>query len=275
METNDGNDDVPDGGIWALDEETFNIVLAKKELLRSLSKKLCLDLLAMDYDSLRRPLMSGLFASLYLYNHLDITENSILNINEQANLWFMKYHSQSIGLTEDYFVKQVGKSDCSSVVQTQVDQTLDDGANGSSVVEMVIAKISYIFDSGHRLLRRIAYVETNGGTSGVPPGGIWAVDECKLSIVLTAPELVELRVKIDKELDIGLECSPLSKPLVSGLAARLYLHYLEIVKNATIPSAAAIEQQAQYWHKYYYSGKELTAEDFENDVTELENEEGQ
>ena len=276
VETNDGNDDVPDGGIWALDKEKFNIVLAKKKLLRSLSKKLCLDLLAMNYDSLRRPLMSGLFASLYLYNHLNIIENNMLtdNITKQANLWFMKYHSQSIGLTEDYFVEQVGKSDCSSVVQTQVDQTLDDGANGSSVVEMVIAKISNIFDSGHRLLRRIAYVETNDGTSGVPPGGIWAVDECKLSVVLTAPELVELHVKIDQELDIGLECSPLSKPLVSGLAARLYLHYLEIVKNVTIPSAADIEQQAQYWHNYYYSGEELTAEYFEERVTELENEEG-
>ena len=182
----------------------------------------------------------------------------------------------------DHFVEQVENKDCDcscfrGKALSHEDLTLQDGANGSDVVEMVLAKISGMpeFSSGHRLLRRIAYVETNDGTSGVPPGGIWALDEWKLNIVLIAPELVELRVKIDQELDIGLECSPLSKPLVSGLAARLYLHYLEIVKNVTIPLAAAIEQQAQYWHKYYYSGEELTAEDFEERVTELENEEGQ
>ena len=161
-----------------------------------------------------------------------------------------------------------------------MDQTLDEKGNGYDVVEMVIGKISKIFDTDHRLLRRIAYVETGDGTSGIPPGGggIWAVDGSKLDIVLRAAELVELRKRIDQHLQIEFnktDVSFLSKPLVSGLVARLYLHYLEIVKNATIPLAAAIEQQAQYWHKYYYSGEELTAEDFEERVTELEKKEGQ
>ena len=164
-------------------------------------------------------------------------------------------------------------------MQTQVDQTLDEKGNGYDVVEIVIGKISKIFDTDHRLLRRIAYVETRDGTSGEPrEGGIWAVNGSKLDTVLRADELVELRKRIDQHLQIEFnktDFSFLSKPLVSGLVARLYLHYLEIVKYATIPSAAAIEQQAQYWHRYYYSGEELTAEDFEARVTELEKKEGQ
>ena len=283
VETVDGTKEVPDGGIWALEEEKFNKVFndANDMLLHSLSRKLCLSLTALknNYSSLRKPLFSGLAASLYLY-YLNHTENITVtdNITEQASIWFTHYHSQSRNLTEDYFVEHVEKKKCSSTVQTQVDQTLDEGANGPDVVDMVIAKISNIFDSDHRLLRRIAYVETDDGTSGIPPGGIWAVDECKLSIVLTAPELVELHEKIDQVFDIGLECSSLTKPLVSGLVARLYLHYLQITKKVTgpVPVAAAIEKQAHYWHKHYYSGDErLTHEYFIQKVTDLEEKEGQ
>ena len=163
-------------------------------------------------------------------------------------------------------------------MQKQVDQTLEDGANGSDVVEMVIAKISKIFNSDHRLLRRIAYVETDDGTSGVPPGGIWAVDESKLKTVLTEPNLMELREKIDQEIEIEfgiITFNFLSKPLVSGLVARLYLHYVEITENVKIPLAAAIGDQAQFWHTYYYNGTELSGDDFTKKVRELEKREGQ
>ena len=167
-----------------------------------------------------------------------------------------------------------------SAAQMQVDQTLEDGANGSDVVEMVIARISWtnIFDSDHRLLRRIAYVETNDGTSGVPPGGIWAVDECTLKTVLKEAKLMELHEIIDQEFDINFSettHSLLMKPLFSGLVARLYLHYLNITKNADIPLAAAISDQAKFWHRYYYNGKCLTVDDFTQKVRELEKKEGQ
>ena len=279
VETNDGTQDVSDGGIWALDETKFNMTVNNMRF-RSLSRKLCQDLKTVKYASLRKPLISGLAATLYLYYLYD-TENITVteNIIEQASIWSTHYHSRSRNLTEDDFVEKVQKRRCSSAVQTQVDQTLVEGANGPSVVDMVIAKISNIFDTDHRFLRRIAYVETNDGNSSGRPGGIWAVDECKLSIVLTASELVEQRVKIDQVFDIGLEeYSSLSKPLVSGLVARLYLYYMEITKNATGPAAvaSAIDKQAHYWHKYYYSGNEgLTPADFIRKVNELEEEEGQ
>ena len=166
-----------------------------------------------------------------------------------------------------------------SAVHLHVDQTLKNDANGSDVVEMVIAKISNIFKSDHRLLRRIAYVETNDGISGVPPGGIWAVDESKLEIVLTEANLTELREEINQkfeEIDFGIVTfNFLSKPLVSGLVARLYLHYLNIAKNVDIPLAAAIRDQAQFWHSYYYNGRILTVDSFTQKVRELEKREGQ
>ena len=240
------------GGIWALNESQFQNVT--KEVDKDLTK-LCLSIPSgTPYNFLNQPIISGLAASLYVnywVNNRSVEIPLARNIEEQAQFWKDYYHSGN--LTVDHFVEQVENKDCDcscfrGKALFQEDLTLQDGAIGSEVVEMVLAKISGMpeFNSDHRLLRRIAYVETNDGTNGVPLGGIWAVDEWKLSVVLTAPELVELRVKIDQELDIGLECSPLSKPLVSGLAAHLYLHYLEMVKNATIPSAADIEQQAQY-----------------------------
>ena len=167
-----------------------------------------------------------------------------------------------------------------SAVQKQVDRTLEDGANGSYVVEMVIAKISKVFTSDHRLLRRIAYVETNDGTSGVPHGGIWAADESKLKTVLTDTNLMELREKTNQEFEIDFHIgivtlSSLSQPLVSGLVARLYLHYLEMTKNTKIPLAAFIGEQAKFWYSYYHNGTGGLVDDFKQKVSELEKREGQ
>ena len=266
------------GGIWALNESQFQNVT--KEVDKALSE-LCLSVPGgTPYNFLNQPLVSGLAASLYLNyleNNRSVGVPLATNIMKQARFWKDYYHLGN--LTVYYFVKQVKTKDCDcscflGKTLSHEDLTLQDGANGSDVVEMVLAKISGMpeFSSDHHLLRRIAYVETNDGTSGVPPGGIWAVDEWKLSIVLTAPELVELRVKIDQELYAEFECSNLSKPLVSGLAARLYLHYLEIVKNATIPLAADIEKQAEFWHTHYYNGTDgLTVGNFTVKVKELEN----
>ena len=46
----------------------------------------------------------------------------------------------------------------------------------------------------------------------------------------------------------------LNKPLLSGLAAGLYLYYLEINGTASIPLAGNIENQASFWKTYYHSG---------------------
>ena len=268
------------GGIWALNKSQFQNVT--KEVDKVLTK-LCLSTKndrSTPYSFLDQPIISGLAASLYVnywVNNRSVGIPLARNIEEQAQFWKDYYHSGN--LTVDHFVEQVENKDCDcscfrGKAVSQEDQTLQDGANGSDVVEMVLAKISGIpeFSSDHHLLRRIAYVETNDGNSSVPhEGGIWVVDEHKLNIVHTAPKLVDIRKRIDIVLDNEFECSSLSKPFISGLAARLYLHYLEITENATIPLAADIEEQAEFWHTHYYNGTNgLTVGVFVEKVKELE-----
>ena len=170
-----------------------------------------------------------------------------------------------------------------SVVRA-VDRTLEDGASGSDVVQAVIAKLdsSKIFDNDHRLLRRLAFVESsdgrNSGILGQPNGGIWGVEESKFDKLLTVPELAEARDSIWQGFRIvwaQVTRDDLRKPFYSGLAARLYLHYLEITGTASIPLAGNIEEQAQFWITYYHSNTGgMTTDYFVGQVTALDKREG-
>ena len=138
-----------------------------------------------------------------------------------------------------------------------VDLTLEDDAVGSDVVLAVIAKLhsSNIFDSDHRLLRRLAFVENGDGMNSTSTeyGGIWALEESKFDVVLTAPELEEVRSTIRQVIGIEwsqVQTNDLRKPFYSGLAARLYLYYLEITATASIPLAGNIVEQAHFWITY-------------------------
>ena len=108
----------------------------------------------------------------------------------------------------------------------------------------------------HRFLRRIALVETDDGMTGVPDGGIWALDEGKYRIV--ANETTEVLFKLCLSVRGSIPYGFLRQPLVSGVAASLYLNYVVNHLNASIPLAGNIEEQAQFWIKYYHS-RGLTA----------------
>ena len=87
-------------------------------------------------------------------------------------------------------------------VSKAVDTTLHDGATGSDVVQAVIAKLDasrIAFRDDHRLLRRLAFVETaDGADSGSSTTrGLWGLDKDKLDLVLSAIELAELRIVIE------------------------------------------------------------------------------
>ena len=134
-----------------------------------------------------------------------------------------------------------------------VDLTVQDDASGADIVQAVIARLdsSDIFQSDHRLLRRIAYVESQDGTGsgahGPFNGGIWAVEESKFQALLTAPELAAKRDTI--RLFFGIDWThvtwnDLRKPLYSGLAARLFLSRLELTATASIPLAGDVAGQA-------------------------------
>ena len=166
-----------------------------------------------------------------------------------------------------------------------VDTTLHDGATGSDVVQAVIAKLDasrIAFRDDHRLLRRLAFVETaDGADSGSSTTrGLWGLDKDKLDLVLSATELAELRIVIEAvfRIDWGaVTVQDLRKPFYAGLVARLYLQYLEVSGRAVIPLAGDIVGQASFWLAYYHTdvgGVSRTEVFFVGQVDLLEEREG-
>ena len=174
---------------------------------------------------------------------------------------------------------------CFLVASCGVDKTLNDGASGSDVVHAVIAKLdaTRIFDNDHRLLRRLAFVESADGAKDDDAlcsdgGGIWALQESKFDVVLSSTELASVREGIRLAFGIDwrqITIRDLCKPFYAGLAARMYLYYLEITATARIPLAGNIAEQAQFWITYYHlRSSGLTIDYFIAQVSLLEEKEG-
>ena len=165
---------------------------------------------------------------------------------------------------------------------------LDDYACGSDVVEAVIKRLKRcdIFSEDYQFLRRLAFVETRDGADDNTPesGGIWGLHKDKLDVLYsetslfnndTIRRIVHECIAMAVTENTGAPVLPsvdfLNKPLLSGLAAGLYLYYLEINGAASIPLAGNIEGQARFWKTYYHSGN-LREEEFIQRVYILERE---
>lgn len=158
-----------------------------------------------------------------------------------------------------------------SRAQTCPNQICTAKAKGPSVVEAVVDKINElgIFPSDHKLLCRIAWVESKYGQDRRTyrtgyHGGIWQVDSIGHLETRTRSGLLKYWNAINTKLGIDwtrTTWSDLEKPLYSGLAARLYLARIP----ARIPTD--LSSQAQYW-KIHYNTKtgRGSAQKFENDV---------
>lgn len=165
-----------------------------------------------------------------------------------------------------------------------VDLTLVPRASGSDVVNAVVSKIeaSHIFPTDHRLLRRIAYVESKDGEDQNTYrqgyfGGIWQMDRLAFADTLDTsshPALVNKFAAIEESFGIDwrqVVWEDLLRPLYSGLAARLFLSNIA----ATIPLAGNTEEQAAYWKTHYNTEQGAgTQERFIDDVMTLERLEG-
>ena len=164
-------------------------------------------------------------------------------------------------------------------VHSQVDLTLIPEANGTTVVQACLAKITgaNIF-SANQMLRRIAYVETRDGKDSdtytpTNNGGIWQLSKSKYlqtkgsSSVLTAPVS-----SISSSFGITWSTTQwvdLRKPLYSALAARLYLYLI----STSIPLGTNINGQASYWVNQYTSSAGTTS-DFTSAVNFLQSSTG-
>ena len=170
---------------------------------------------------------------------------------------------------------------CFAVIQGQRDLTLVPNASGSDVVKAVVSKIETagVFPTDHRLLRRIAYVESLDGEETRTfrdgyHGGIWQVNRASLvdtQNLSAHPGLDILHDQVQAYFGIDwryVTWEDLRMPFFSGLAARIYLWNV-----GGIPLAGEIDEQATYWRTIYnYNG---TEKDFVALVKALEKGEGE
>ena len=147
---------------------------------------------------------------------------------------------------------------------------LNPSLNGPDIVQKVVLKLYSleIVTCDRCLLRRIALVETEDGASIKSSGGIWALNESKFNMV--KKEVDDL---VSSELCVsvrgGTPYSFLNQPLVSGLAAALYLNYLKNNQTVNIPLPGNIEEQAQFWRTYYHT-RNVTVDYFVEQVERFE-----
>ena len=146
-----------------------------------------------------------------------------------------------------------------------VDLTVVVSATGTDVVLATVSRLesAQIFASDNRLLRRIAFVETDDGLqpeeTSLDQGGIWRVDYARFQQTTTNASLAEKRADIAAAFpevgDWGATVwEDLSKPLWSALAARLVLFLAETsAATGEIPGASDIEGQALFWRDVYNS----------------------
>ena len=128
---------------------------------------------------------------------------------------------------------------------------------------------SGIFPDDKGLLLRIAWVESRFGwdsevfhSDDTIPVGIWRMNKTALEDTKNVdahPHLEKKHAEIRTVFGINwkaITTLDLHKPLISGLAARLYLSN----KRDVIPSK--VEEQAEYWKKNYNTDEGTTAETF-------------
>ena len=164
-----------------------------------------------------------------------------------------------------------------------VDLTTDEGGSGAEVVLATVAKIEssgIFYSSDKRILRRIAFVETRDGADQLlgPNGGVWNVPMQAFSNIQRDPVLAGLRDEINSAFTTelaalrverweDLEWRDLTKPLLSGLAARLMIS-LAVERNASLPTSSDVRGQALFWKAWYNPSGDV--DKFVSDVEQLE-----
>ena len=149
------------------------------------------------------------------------------------------------------------------------------GTSGPEVVNEVLDTIecSGVFEDDHSFMRRLAYVETKDGTEGQGTTGIWNVTVQHLKamnyhVILGNRELYKVSNKTCTELGVNItwavrnsERQNLSNPLVSGVVARFYLHYVTVVNDTQIPLAENVSGQATFWKSHFQMNTETATTD--------------
>ena len=137
-----------------------------------------------------------------------------------------------------------------------------------------------VFPDDKGFLRRIAYVMSRDGKAPWQlhtDGGIWQVSKYAFQDTFRTDSHVRLPKKYEKiKASLGIDWEKITRvdleiPIISAVAARLYLsNFAE-----SIPPNYAIEEQADYWWKFYMkdheSKRHMNRNDFIFDVATLNN----
>ena len=151
-------------------------------------------------------------------------------------------------------------------------------SNGSFIVNGVLMRIECLdlFETfNYKFMRRLAYVETKDGREMQNGTGIWNVPQHQLSNANFTDLSHEMACK---RLGVNLREAVLnpgevdfSNPMVSGVIATFYIHYVVTVKKKTIPSAENVKEQAMFWFsEYKMNDTAITLSHFTERVEELE-----
>ncbi|XP_053381097.1 uncharacterized protein LOC128549055 [Mercenaria mercenaria] len=145
-----------------------------------------------------------------------------------------------------------------------VDSTWQPKATGADVVEAVVNIIqeSCLFAEDRRFLRRLAYVESQDGSSPntFRPGyygGIWQVDHSAFSETQNNSALQSQYSIIQNVFGINwdkVSWSDLHKPLYSGIAAALFT----ILKSGYSGLSWKEEEQGHFWARNFHGGSTAT-----------------
>ena len=138
------------------------------------------------------------------------------------------------------------------------------GRNGSELVNAIVHNIlecSGVFEDDNVFMRRLAYVETMDGAEGQGRTGIWNATKHHLNamaygaLIRSFPDLVnQICEKFGVDMQVAVrnpESLDLRNPLVSGVVARFYLHYVTVERRIQIPSAEDVNGQARFWFSQF------------------------
>ena len=137
------------------------------------------------------------------------------------------------------------------------------GSNGSELVNTIvrILECSGDFEDDNLFMRRLAYVETRDGAEGQGSTGIWNATKHHLNAMAygvrmgSFPDLVDQTCEefgVDMKVAVrNPESLDLTDPLVSGVVARFYLHYVTVERGIQIPSGEDVNGQATFWFSQF------------------------
>ena len=158
------------------------------------------------------------------------------------------------------------------------------GLNGPELVNAIvrILECSGDFEDDKMFMRRLAYVGTRDGAEGQGSTGIWGVTEKHLGymdfgLLGQREDLSNLTDQMCNKYGIYMrralrkeEKLNLRDPLVSGVVARFYLHYVTVERGIQIPSAEDVNEQATFWFSQFrMNDGSATPQHFTRRVTEL------